>query len=65
MAVALVDISEGHIFIPPNEEYSTLTSEKGIFAAGDVVDKRYRQAIVACGDSCKAAMDVIHFLSQK
>jgi thioredoxin reductase (NADPH) len=41
---------------------NTSTSEEGIFVAGDASDKIYRQAIVACGDGCKAAMDVIAFL---
>ncbi|MBY0109572.1 MAG: FAD-dependent oxidoreductase [Candidatus Babeliaceae bacterium] len=38
------------------------TSVKGIFAAGDVTDNRYRQAIVASGDAAKAALDAIAFL---
>jgi thioredoxin reductase (NADPH) len=38
------------------------TSIEGIFAAGDVTDSRYRQAIVASGDAAKAALDAVAFL---
>lgn len=42
-----------------NEHFTTMTSIDGVFVAGDVHDKIYRQAIVACGDGCRAAMDSI------
>lgn len=40
----------------------TKTSISGVFVAGDVADRRYRQAITAAGCGAKAAMDVDHFL---
>lgn len=50
---------EGYII---TQDKSSKTNIEGVFAAGDVCDPTYRQAIVAAGSGCKAAMDCERFL---
>ena len=49
-------------YIIPNE--NTMTNAPAIFAAGDVVDTRYRQAITAAGMGCMAAIDAEKWLEE-
>ncbi|MFN7311208.1 MAG: NAD(P)/FAD-dependent oxidoreductase, partial [Vampirovibrionales bacterium] len=44
---------------------SSKTNVEGVFAAGDVCDPHYRQAISSAGAGCIAAMDAEHFLSSQ
>ena len=53
--------NEGYII---TKGITSETNIPGIFAAGDVADTRYRQAIVAAGGGCKAAMDAEKYITE-
>ena len=66
MFIDQLDMKDGYIkILSGTEGGSTATSKPGVFAAGDVSDHIYRQAITSAGSGCMAALDAEKYLAEK
>jgi thioredoxin-disulfide reductase len=63
LLIGLVELDAGGHILTKGD--TTLTSAEGVFAAGDLIDRRYRQAVTAAASGCAAALDAQRWLSQR
>ena len=62
----MLDVDEDGYILTKNNVLTTLNGEviPGVFACGDIQDRRYRQAITAAGSGCMAALEVEKYLEE-
>ena len=62
----LLDLDPDGYILTKNNVFTTLNGEilPGVFACGDIQDRRYRQAITAAGSGCMAALEVEKYLEE-
>ena len=61
-----LEMADGYIIVNKGaSHFQTQTSRENVFAAGDVADSVYRQAITSAGTGCMAALDVERYFESK